>query len=172
MKSILKFLFIVAFTGFLFSCKKSSESTTSSYYVKANFDGTEKNFNTSATAMKSKLADSVYNLTITGVTETEEGAITLWSKQDDFVTGKTYTIEASNGSTNILSYVSPLGSSDAASTWTSTYSYGTVEMSFSCTITETTSTYVKGTFSGVIFQNIESSIVSKNVTSGSFYAKF
>jgi len=172
MKSISKFLFIVTLTGLLFSCKKSSNSS-SSYYVKANFDGTEKNFNTSAMAMKSKLGDATYNLTITGLTNSEEGAITLWSDKDDFIAGKTYGIEALNGTTNnILSYVSPLGSSDASSMWTSTYSYGSVNQSFSCTITEATSTYVKGTFSGVIYQNIESSVVSKTVTSGSFYAKY
>jgi hypothetical protein len=171
MKSISKFLLLMTFTGFIFSCKKSSESS-SGYYVKANFDGTEKNFNTSATAVKSKLGDATYNLTITGLTNTEEGAITLWSDKDDFVAGKAYAIQATNGSTNILSYISPLGSSDAASIWTTTYSYGTVDLSFSCTITEATSTYIKGTFSGVIYQNIESSVVSKTVTSGSFYAKY
>ncbi len=44
--------------------------------------------------------------------------------------------------------------------------------SFSCTITEATSTYVKGTFSGVLYMATDSAVVSKTVDGGEFYAKF
>jgi len=172
MKSITKAIFVFIFTGLLFSCKKSSNSS-SAYYFKGNFNGTAKNLNTTVVAAKSNLGSGVYNLTIVGSTLTEEGGITLWSDQDNFTAGTTYEIPALNNSTNnSLSYVYPMGSSNASSIWNSTYSYGSVQQSFTCTITEATATYVKGTFSGTIYMSTDSAVVSQPVTAGEFYAKF
>jgi hypothetical protein len=56
--------------------------------------------------------------------------------------------------------------------WSTSYDYGVVTESFSCTITEATSAYVKGTFSGVLYMTTDSAVVTKNVDSGEFYAKF
>ena len=118
------------------------------------------------------MADSIYSLVITGLTTKEQCAITLWSDKDDFTPGKSYTIDALNGTTNnILVYASPFGSSDPASDWTSTYDFGVQPQQFQCTITEVTSAYIKGTFSGTIYQN-SSTVTTKVVASGQFYAKF
>ena len=66
----------------------------------------------------------------------------------------------------------PSGSSDPRSQWVSAYDYGTVPETFQCTITDATATYIKGTFSGVIYQNNSSDVVSKTITEGQFYAKY
>jgi hypothetical protein len=172
MKSITKTFVVIMLTGLLFSCKKSS-SSSSSYYFKGNFNGTAKNMNTTVIAAKSNLGSGIYNLTIVGSTTTEEGAITLWSDQDNFTAGTTYNIPALNNTTdNSLSYLNPIGSSNPTSIWNSTYSYGQAPESFTCTITEATSAYIKGTFSGTIYMNTDSAVVSQTVTAGEFYAKF
>jgi hypothetical protein len=172
MKSILKIIALFALTIFIFSCKKSS-SNSSSYYFKGNYNGSAKTFNTSVLASKSNLGNGTYSLTIVGATSSEESGLVLWSDQDNFTAGTTYPISALDGQTNnSLSYVSPLGSSAASSLWNTTYDYGNVSESFSCTITEATSTYVKGTFSGVLYMATDSAVVSKTVDGGEFYAKF
>jgi hypothetical protein len=172
MKLSLRIFVLSAFTVFIFSCKKSS-SSTSGYYFKGNYNGTAKTFNTTVIAAKSNLGVGMYNLTIVGTTKSEESGLTLWSDQDNFIAGSTYSVSALNGTTsNSLSYVSPLGSSSPSSIWNTTYDFGNVNQSFTCTITEATSTYIKGTFSGVIYMATDSAVVSQNVTGGEFYAKF
>ena len=170
--SLLLFSFVIALT--FTSCKKSSTSANSSdYSLTAKFDGKSKSFNTTVAALKANLGSDTYSLIITGVTPTEELALTLWSDKDDFTAGKTFTLNALGGTTyNLMVYAAPLGSSNPMSQWTSTYDYGTVDETFQCTITEATSAYIKGTFSGVIYQNNNSTVASKTITEGQFYAKF
>ena len=139
----------------------------------ANIDGKAKSFNTTVMALKSDLGSGMYNLTISGMGSADQLVVTLWSDKDDFTAGKTFTIDASEVSSyNILAYAAPLGTSEPMNQWVSTYDYGTVPESFQCTITEATSAYIKGTFSGVIYQNNEANVASKTVTGGQFYAKF
>ena len=172
MKTTLKLIVLFIFSAFIFSCKKSS-STTSGYYFNGSYNGSSKTFNTTVIAAKSNLGSGVYNLTIVGTNKNEESAITLWSNQDNFTAGTTYNISALNGTTNnSLSYVSPIGSAAPSSTWNTTYDLGSVDQSFTCTITEATSTYIKGTFSGVLYMNTDSAVVSQTVTTGQFYAKY
>jgi hypothetical protein len=172
MKSLLKIIALFAFTALIFSCKKSSTST-SGYYFKGNFNGSPKTFNTTVLATKSNMGNGTYSLSIVGATTSEEAGLVLWSDQDNFTAGTTYPISALNGQTfNSLSYVSPLGSAAPSSLWNTTYDYGNAPESFSCTITEATSTYVKGTFSGVLYMATDSAVVSKTVDNGEFYAKF
>lgn len=169
--SLFLFAFMIAAT--FTSCKKSSTSENSGdYHLNANIDGKAKSFNTTAMALKSDLGNGIYSLVITGMTSNEQLALSLWSDKDDFTAGKTFSLNALGGTTyNILAYAAPLGSSDPMSQWTSTYDNGIVPESFQCTITEATSTYIKGTFSGVIYQN-NAVVASKTVTEGQFYAKF
>jgi hypothetical protein len=166
------FAFVITFT--FTSCKKSSPSDSSgSYYMKAKVDGSAKSFNTMVAALKGNLGGGYYSLIITGLSSSDQLSLTLWSDKDDFTPGKTFTIDAMGGTTfNILGYAAPLGSSDAMSQWTSVYDYGNVPESFQCTITEATTAYIKGTFSGVIYQNNSSAVASKTVTEGTFYAKY
>jgi hypothetical protein len=172
MKSITKTLVVILVACLLFSCKKSS-NVSSAYYFKGNFNGTSKNMNTTVIAAKSNLGSGIYNLTIVGSSKIEEGGITLWSDQDNFTAGTTYNIPALNNTTdNSLSYINPIGSSSPTSIWNSTYSYGAAAESFTCTITEATSTYIKGTFSGTIYMSTDSAVVSQTVSAGEFYAKF
>jgi hypothetical protein len=172
MKSALKLAVLFALSIVMFSCKKSS-SSSSGYYMSGNFNGSAKTFNSTVIASKSNLGPGIYSLTIVGTSKTEESALELWSDQDNFVAGSTYPVSALNGTTyNSLSYVSPLGSSAPSSIWNSTYDFGSVNQSFTCTITEATSTYVKGTFSGVIYMATDSAQVTQSVTGGEFYAKF
>lgn len=172
MKTTLKLIALLSFSALIFSCKKSS-SSSSTYYFSGSFNGSSKTFNTTVIAAKSNLGSGVYNLTIVGTNKNEESALTLWSDQDNFTAGTTYNISALNGTTNnSLSYVAPIGSADPTSIWNTTYNLGNVDQSFTCTITEATSTYVKGTFSGVIYMNTDSAVVSQTVTTGQFYAKY
>jgi hypothetical protein len=172
MKTPLRLLLLMAFSVMIFSCKKSN-SSTSSYYFTGTYNGTAKTFNTTVTASKVNLGTGLYSLTIAGLSKTDESALELWSDQDNFVAGTTYVVQSSvAGSENSLSYVSPLGSSAPSSIWNTSYDFGSVNESFTCTITDATSTYVKGTFSGTIYMNTDSAVVTQTVTSGQFYAKF
>jgi len=171
--SLLLFACLVALT--FTSCKKSSSDPDNpgGYSMSAKFDGQSKSFNTTVAAIKGDLGNGMYSLIITGLTPTEQLALMLWSDKDDFTAGKTFALDALGGTTyNMITYAAPLGSSDPMSQWTSVYDYGTVPESFQCTITEATSVYIKGTFSGVIYQNNNSTVASKTVTEGKFYAKF
>ena len=167
-------LFACAITFTFTSCEKSSSSDSSgSYYMKAKVDGSSKTFNKTVNALKSNLGGGIYSLIITGLGSSEQLSLSLWSDKDDFTAGKTFTLAALGGTTdNMLAYAAPLGSSDPMSQWTSVYDYGTVSESFQCTITEATSAYIKGTFSGVIYQNNSAAVASKTVTEGQFYAKY
>ncbi len=172
MKTTLKLIFLFTLSAMIFSCKKSSNST-SGYYFKGSYDGTPKTFNTAVTASKSNLGSGIYSLTIVGATTAEESALQLWSDQDNFTAGSTYTVTPTGvDSYNSLSYLSPLGSSAASSIWNTVYDYGTPPQGFSCTITEVTATYIKGTFSGILYMSTDSAVVSKTVTNGEFSAKF
>jgi hypothetical protein len=172
MKSTLKLFALLAFALLVFSCKKSS-STSSSYYFKGTFNGKAKTFNTTAIASKSNLGNGTYSLSIVGANSAEESAIALWSDQDNFTAGSTYSVSALGGTTsNTLSFIAPLGSSAPSSIWNTTYMYGNVTESFTCNITEATSTYVKGTFSGVLYMNTDSAVVSQTVQDGQFYVKY
>jgi hypothetical protein len=172
MKTTLKLIVILSFSVLIFSCKKSS-SSSSTYFFSGSFNGTSKTFNTTVIAAKTNLGSGIYNLTIVGTNKNEESALTLWSDQDNFTAGTTYNISALNGTTNnSLSYVSPIGSGAPSSIWNTTYDLGNVDQSFTCTITEATSTYVKGTFSGVLYMDTDSAVVSQTVTTGQFYAKY
>jgi len=174
MKKISWTLFLLSVIMVSISCKKSNDAESSNnYYFKAKFDGSSKEFNTTVVATKSSLGAGIYSLVITGMTGTEQSALSLWSDKDDFTAGKTFTINALNGTTyNLLAFVTPLGSSTPTSQWTSTYSYGAVPQSLQCTITEATTTYIKGTFSSVIYQNNDVVVAKKIITEGQFYAKF
>lgn len=64
MKFIVRLIAIVAVIALAVSCKKSSDSSSSGYYFKGNFDGKAKSFNTTVIASKSNLGVGIYNLTI------------------------------------------------------------------------------------------------------------
>jgi len=166
------FAFVIALT--FTSCKKSHETNDSgTYHFNAKMDGTSKSFNTTVGAIKSNLGNGMYTLIISGIAPSEQMALALWSDKDDFTAGKTFTSDALGGAvSNTLAYVSPLGSSDPTSQWTNIYDYATEPEIFQCTITEATSTYIKGTFSGVIYQDNSAAVASKTITEGDFYAKF
>jgi hypothetical protein len=174
MRKHLPLILFACLTSFTFTaCKKSSSDSSGSYYMKAKVDGSGKSFNKTVAAIKSSLGNGYYTLIITGLSSTDQMALMLWSDKDDFNAGKTFTLEALGGTTyNELTYAAPLGSSDPMSQWVSTYDYGSVPESFQCTITEATDTYIKGTFSGVIYQNNSSDVVSKTITEGQFYSKY
>jgi hypothetical protein len=169
-----KCIYLIALCA-IFSCSKSNSSSSGSnsgYNYSANFDGQQKTFNTQVSAVKSKITDDMYALVITGIANSEQSAISLWSDKDDFTAGNTYSTSALNGTAeNLLAYVSPLGSSDPANQWTTSNSGAGTEQ-FSCTITEATSTYIKGTFSGTLYNSSTPGSATKSVTNGQFYAKF
>ena len=176
MKKIFPLFLIAALAIFFASCKKDNNNNGGGgdYYVKAKFDGQLKEFSSSpATVVKSKLAEGMYAMIIGGVSTNEQFNIALWSDKDDFQAGKTFALEAPEVSSyNTLAYVSPIGSAAPENMWTSIYQYGVVTETLSVTITEATSSYIKGTFSGIIYQNNESTPNSKQITEGVFSAKF
>lgn len=167
MKNYLVLLSLLA----VVSCSKSGGSSTSYTYT-ADFDGQQKTFNKQVIASKSKLADQMYSLTITGIANSEESALALWSDKDDFTAGKTFSASALDGTTyNSLNFMSPMGSSDPSNLWSSADKEDAGSQSFQCTITEATSSYVKGTFSGTIY-NSSDGVTNKVITNGQFYAKY
>jgi hypothetical protein len=110
---------------------------------------------------------------INGNSSNEQFNIALWSDKDDFQAGKTFSFEAPEVSSyNALAYTAPIGSADPQNMWVTSYMWGVVPETMTVTITEATSTYIKGTFSGTIYQDIETSVNSKAITEGSFSAKF
>jgi hypothetical protein len=181
-KQILLPVCIFFLINFFSSCSRSSNSD-SVYYLKASFDGTTKTFNSTVTAQKSQDFTGHYSLTISGLTiatasgtptsKSEEATLMLWSDQQDFAAGKTFTTVEQQLPlpANIFEWVSEF-SGIPDDTWRSSYSFSSVTETFNCTITELTVSYVKGNFSTVIYKGVDSPIVSKTITSGEFYAKF
>ena len=179
-KEIFPSVSILFFMGLLSSCSRSSAG--SGYYMRASFDGTERTFNSTVIAQQSQDFTGHYSLLISGMTNTsasgtptaksEEAKLWLWSDKQDFAAGKTFTtVEQLPVPANIFEWDSALNG-NAGDIWSSAYSFSPVTETFHCTITELTSIYVKGNFSSVIYQGVDSPIVSKMITSGEFYAKF
>jgi hypothetical protein len=174
MKRTIPVILLAVSTLFFASCKKdSSNNNGSDYYIRAKLNGEQKEFKVNVAAVKGALASNVYTLVINGNSSNEQFNIALWSDKDDFQAGKTFSIDApAVGSYNTLAYVTPIGSADPSYMWVTTYAWDVVPETMTVTITEATSTYIKGTFSGTIYQDIETSVNSKAITEGSFSAKF
>ena len=100
MKKSLALLLMGGCLLIMISCEKRT-SSSSAYYMNASFDGSPKQFNTAIIPAKSKLADPVYSLVISGLTTSDQCAVTLWSDKDDFMPGNCYNINSS-GSKKIL----------------------------------------------------------------------
>ena len=181
-KQILQLLFIFFFIYHLSSCSKNSDSG-SGYYLKASFDGAAKTFNSNVTAQYGQDYTGHYSLYISGinkvsasgmpVSNSEQATLGLWSDKQDFTVGKTFTTVEQNGTTPANNFVwVSVFSGIPGDIWASTCSSPLVQETLNGTITELTTSYVKGSFSTVIYQGVDSPIVSKTVTSGEFYAKF
>jgi hypothetical protein len=174
MKILSRLLVLTLVSTILFSCSKDSASEpTGSYYFESKIDGNAKQFNSSLYALKMNTGMGSYSLSINGSTGTgsEQLSLALSSDKDDFTAGKVFTFDGPVGY-NTLAYISSTGSADPAFMWVSMYLYDNVPESFTCTITEATSTYIKGTFSAVVYQNVMTAVAKKTVTEGKFYAKF
>jgi len=175
MKNFSSIFVLALISTILFSCAKDSTSKpTGSYYLEAKIDGNSKQFNSTLFAMKMNFGVGYYALNINGMSSTgsEQLSLNLFSDKDDFTAGKVYTKDALGGTTyNSLAYLSPTGIPDPSASWESVYIFGNEPESFTCTITEATSTYIKGTFSAVLYQNV-ATVAKKTVTEGKFYAKF
>jgi len=166
------FSFLAVFLLFavtIISCSKNS-STPDVYEFKADFNGTEQVFTVLASAAETTPA-GLFSMTLIGVGATESISLNLWSDKDDFVTGKTFTIQGPSGKENIMAY-GPNGSTDSTQSYFSYFNYGTVGKQLDCTITERTSTYIKGTFSGYLYKNQQGVPQKIEVTNGTFYARF
>ena len=174
MKKIFPVILFACFALFLSSCKKdSSNNNGSDYFIRTKFNGEQKEFKVNVVAVKGALASNVFSLVINGNNSNEQFNISLWSDKDDFQAGKTFSFEAPEVSSyNALAYTAPIGSADPQNMWVTSYMWGVVPETMTVTITEATSTYIKGTFSGTIYQDIETSVNSKAITEGSFSAKF
>ena len=156
----------------MLACKKSSDSPSSSYNLTAKFDGQSKSFNTQVLAIKTQMGEG-YNLIISALNGTKESfSIDLWSDMDGFHNGDVFYHEAVvNDTENLFGWASDMLNSNETTVWSSFPMYLTATSNIKVTITEITNEYVKGTFSGTIYQNVESS-PSKSITDGQFMAKF
>jgi hypothetical protein len=151
-----KFLFVSLAVITLASCKKDKDDAPA-YNVSAKIDGVKKDFNLGAVATKQNFA-GYYIVMINGnggTTSSPLPAFTLAISDDVAIIAKTYTTNATDD--------------NAAGSYTvsSQESYESEE-EFSITVTSLTATEIKGTFSG----KIEDGATTKNVTEGSFSAKF
>ena len=175
MKRLIPIFSIALIAVFLFaSCKKdSSSSNGSSSYIKAKLNGEQKEFTTGVSATRSGLGMGLWTMIVGGASGTESFTINLWSDGDNFGTGTSFEAEATAASTyNSLGFVSPLGTSDPANIW-ATISTGTAATpELHVTITEANDKFIKGTFSGKIYQLVDNGASSMDVTEGEFYVKY
>ncbi|MBW7892196.1 MAG: hypothetical protein H3C48_14480 [Chitinophagaceae bacterium] len=154
------------------SCKKEKQTQNNTAEISVDFDGTTKKFQT-VFASKNDLS-IFYSLSISGVTGSESLSILLYSSDGNWASGQTYEIVAENGSmstANAVTYAANVTSMDPQFLWSSS-AVTNVEEHFTCTLTEVTSEYVKGTFSADIYQNVTSAPPKKHLTNGKFYARF
>ena len=153
----------------IISCSKDSGNSDTSFAFKANFDGTEKVFSVLTSAAKT-FDNGLYNMSLIGIGGTESVSLSLWSNADDFTAGKTFTINGVEGKQNAMAY-GPNGSTDSTASYYSFFLFGTVDQELNCTITESSSTGVKGTFSGTLYKNQPGTPQKIEVTNGTFYAR-
>jgi len=155
------------------SCKKEGTKTPTNSSVSIKLDGKKKSFGQDIHAIKANLSENLYSLVISAASGSESLNIALWSDKDDFVAGKTFVIASPSATYfNTLTYASPNNTADPFAMWNSVYQFGNVEQVFECTITESTEQSVRGTFSGIIYQNSNIAVNSKSVTDGAFFVSY
>jgi len=138
----------------LASCKKDKDDTSSTVHLSAKIDGVSTNFNTTVSAVK---YDNGNNITIIGVGGSASQlypAFVIDITSDQPITAKTYS--ASPNYDVDIQYA--ISSSELFES----------DNDFTVNVTSISATEIKGTFSGKI---TDGSAV-KNITEGSFYAKF
>lgn len=141
------------------SCKKDSNNPSSSF--QASFDGSTKVFSKAATAQRNVLGN--YSLVVTGITNNNETVSLVLVSARDFTAGSSYSVSTS--ANNDLVYVG----TDTHG-WSASMAPTQAAMKFDCTITEISSTEVKGTFSGDLYSSVDGSKMT--VSGGVFTAKF
>lgn len=162
----------LVFAAALFSCKKDGSSPSGSYHLSAKFDGELKSFNTQVSAVKVQMLDG-YTLAITGLNGTKETfSLSLWSDMEGFHNGDVFhSVAEVNSTYNSLGWAADIINSNETTIWSSTSSFVISPEDITVTITEITNEYVKGTFTGKVYQNVENP-ASKTISSGEFKAKF
>lgn len=154
------------------SCKKEQQPESDAPGISVDFDGSNKTFNT-VVVSKNDLS-IFYSLVISGVSGSESLSILLYSADGKWVSGQTYEIISENGSIsteNAIGYSPNVTNTDPESIWSSS-PQTPAEQHFTCTLTEVTAEYVKGTFSADIYQNVTDAPPIKHLTNGKFYARF
>jgi hypothetical protein len=141
------------------SCKKDSNNPSASF--KASFDGSEKVFSKASNAQRNVLGN--YSLVITGITSNNETISLMLVSDQDFTVGASYSVATSPS--NDLVYVGT-----DTNGWSASFAPTQDATKFDCTITEISSTEVKGTFSGDLYSSIDGSKMT--VSNGAFSAKF
>ena len=154
----------------IIACNKNNDTSNPGYQFQADLDGTTQTFSVLSSAAETTPA-GLFSLTLIGVGATESISLQLWSDKDDFVAGKTFTIQGPNGTTNVMAY-GPNGSTDSTQSYFSYFKYGFVPQELDCKITERTTAYIKGTFSGKLYKNQTGVPQKIEVTNGSFFARF
>jgi hypothetical protein len=147
--------------GILFSaCKKSSTTPSSAYYMQANANGSTVKYTGYTAAISTSLSGN-YVLDIQGQASLTSQLDILSAVIMDIspITTKTYTDVIVNGSPQgVVDYYNHIGNQ-----YSSAFA---VVPAVTITITEITSTYVAGTFSGTVSDLI--SACSLKLTNGSF----
>jgi hypothetical protein len=163
------------------SCKKDDAPNNSATYVRAKFDGVLKTFDAQAFFTITDMSitqgqGGPFTLTITATGSNQNLGINLWSASNDFAAGKVYDHEPvevmpSSYSYNAIAYVPDLGNTDVSNVYSSSpLDDNAVEM-MECKITEMTSTHIKGTFKGNVYQNVLDNAQKIVVTEGEFFVK-
>ena len=173
MKKLITPLVAICFIITVSSCKKDTGSSPTNFSVSAKIDGKKKSFNQNIHAIKSSVSENLYSLMISASSGSEGLNINLWSDKDDFVAGKTFVIASPSATNfNTLTFSSPNNTSDPYALWNSIYQFRIVDQVFECTITEAGDQFVRGTFSGKIYQNSNLEVHSMAVTDGSFLVSY
>ena len=139
--------------------------------MKVKLDGQQKEFTTGVSAIRSNLGLGLWSMIVSGASTNESFVINLWSDGDNFGTGQNFELAALGGTTeNSLNFMSPLGSADATSIWTSVSVGADATPELHCTITDANDKFMKGTFSGKLYRESDGALMQ--ATEGEFYIKY
>src|SRR4051812_29173065 len=101
-KRIFSILFVFSiFVVTITSCNKDNGTPSGTYQFTADLDGTSKVFSVLSSAAETT-PSGLFSLTLIGVGATESISLILWSDKDDFVAGKTFTIQGPSGKENTM----------------------------------------------------------------------
>ncbi len=157
------------------SCKKSSPGSASNspYYIKFKLNGVQKNYSTVAAA--STKGSGYYLLVMDGATATNanngEALIIELASPTTFAANTTFMPAFINGGAAVIGALLTYSDNTQSAGYTSSYPNLTTNPKASVTITDLSTTTIKGTFTATLVSGADYTTVKYQVTDGEFYMK-